>query len=441
MAFTKLHLISLGCPKNRVDSEIMLGQLMDAGVEITPDPNEAHIIVVNTCSFIESAVDESIDAILEAARCKTTGLCRRLVVTGCLPERFRETLSRSLPEVDAFLGTGAYESILSAVTGDLGKNTYLLPDPDTRLPLRADQHRIRSTAHMAYLKIAEGCNRRCTYCIIPRLRGRQKSRPIRSILDEAGLLVAKGAKELVLVAQETTAYGTDLSPEISLENLLVPLADLPGDFRIRFLYGHPESLTDALMETVARHPKLCPYFDIPVQHASDRILRKMGRSYTRQALDRLFDQIRTKAPGAALRTTFLVGFPGETEEDFKLLCELAQDIRFDHAGVFTYSDADDVPAHRLEGQVPKSTAQKRRRRLMHLQSRISLEKNQGHLNRVYPVLLEKKAKKGLFSGRTVFQAPEIDGITRVSGRGLDTGSFVRVRITEAGTYDLKGVAV
>jgi len=441
MGSLKLHLISLGCPKNRVDSEIMLGRLMDGGVEITLDPQEAEIIVVNTCSFIESAITESIDTILEAARHKKTDQCRRLIVAGCLPERFRETLAQSLPEVDAFLGTGAYEDILAAATATAEPSWCLLPDPNARPLTGMEDHRIRSAPHTAYVKIAEGCDRHCTFCIIPRLRGGQKSRPMESIRSEAEFLIATGVKELVLVAQETTAYGADLSPQTSLEKLLSHLAELPGDFRVRFLYGHPESMTESLVQTVARHYRLCRYFDIPAQHGSDRILKKMGRHYSRETLCRLFEKIRAIAPDAVLRTTFLVGFPGETEEDFELLCSLAEDVRFDHAGVFTYSDAEDIPSHRLGPRVPKTVARKRRSRLMQMQAALSFQKNQGHINHVYPVLLEKKRASGHFLGRTAFQAPEIDGITRVAGRGFETGSFVNVRITKAGTYDLTGEAV
>ncbi|MBW2043018.1 MAG: 30S ribosomal protein S12 methylthiotransferase RimO [Deltaproteobacteria bacterium] len=437
----RLHLISLGCPKNRVDSEIMLGRLADGGVHITPDPAEADVIVVNTCSFIESAVEESIDTILEAARFKENGRCRRLVVAGCLPQRFREDLARSLPEVDAFLGTGAYEEIFAAVTETRDVPLCRLPDPDLRPAMGVQDHRVRTASHLAYIKIAEGCNRRCTYCIIPRLRGRQKSRPMASIREEAEFLISTGVKELVLVAQETTAYGADLSPDASLEALLDALARLPGDFWIRFLYGHPESVTESLMETVARHPKLVPYFDIPIQHASDRILKKMGRSYSLNSLYRLIEKIRSVAPDAALRTTFLVGFPGETNEDFQLLCRFVQEIRFNHVGVFTYSDAKDVPSFGLKGRVPKSTAKKRQKKLMELQAALSFQKNRGYMNQVHRVLLEKRETQGRFSGRTAFQAPEIDGITRVRGRGLAPGTFADARITEADTYDLAGEAV
>jgi len=370
-----------------------------------------------------------------------TGVCRRLIVTGCLPERFRETLVDALPEVDAFLGTGAYETILSAVLEQRDAPCCLLPDPNLRPASSVPEHRKRSTAHTAYIKIAEGCSRHCTYCIIPRLRGRQKSRTPESIRKEVEFLVSTGVKELILVAQETTAYGTDLSPPGSLEALLDLLGSLPGDFWIRFLYGHPEGTTDALIETVARHPKVCRYFDLPIQHAGDTILKKMGRPYTQESLYRLFEKIRTTLPDVALRSTFLVGFPGETEADFQHLCRLVETVRFDHAGVFTYSDAEDLPSHRLGGRVPKATAQKRRRHLMRLQAVISHENNRKHPGKLFPVLLEKKTRKGHYQGRTPFQAPDIDGITRVSGRELDIGTVVQVRITDAGIYDLKGEAV
>ncbi len=441
MGFTTVHLISLGCPKNRVDSEIMLGRLLGNGVQLTPDPEAAQVIVVNTCSFIKSAIDESIDVILEAARYKETGQCRRLVVTGCLPERFRQTLADQLPEVDVFLGTGAYEEILSALGEEDTPSRCRLPSPEARPLMDQRDHRTRTAPHLAYVKIAEGCDRGCTYCIIPKLRGRQKSRPAASIVSEAEFLVATGVKELVLVAQETTAYGTDLSPETSIAALLEQISRIPGDFWIRVLYGHPASIGESFLESVVRHAKVCPYFDVPVQHGSDALLKKMGRAYSRQMLYALFENIRSTVPEAALRTTFLVGFPGETDRDFERLCRLAEDIRFDHAGVFLYSDAEDLPAHRLGPRVPRWKAEKRRQALMERQAGIAFEKNRLHLNRVYPVLLEEKAKKDLFLGRAPFQAPEVDGITRVTGRNLEPGTFVRVRITGANTYDLMGEAL
>ncbi|OGP63168.1 MAG: ribosomal protein S12 methylthiotransferase RimO [Deltaproteobacteria bacterium RBG_13_49_15] len=437
----KLHLVSLGCPKNLVDSEVMLGRLMESGIIITQNPKEAQVIVINTCSFIEPAVNESIDTILELSKHKKSGRCRRLIVTGCLPQRYQENLSVTLPEVDAFLGTGAYDQIVSAANGLLNTAACVMTDPNSRPPIGKDEHRVRSSQHLAYVKIAEGCSRHCTYCIIPALRGKQKSRHAKDILSEIRFLVASGVKEVILVAQETSSYGYDISGAINLNILLRRISRVEGSFRIRLLYGHPKSITEPLIQTVAKSHNICPYFDIPVQHASDGILKRMGREYTQEQLYQLFDTIRSIAPDAALRTTFLVGFPGETEQDFDALCAFAEDVRFDHAGVFIYSDAADIPSHNLQGSVTEKEAMERRDHLMSLQASISLEKNRSHKGKIFPILIEEKIGKNRYTGRTGFQAPQIDGITRVKGNRLNIGSFVPVKITNASEYDLTGDAI
>jgi ribosomal protein S12 methylthiotransferase len=437
----KLYLVSLGCPKNRVDSELMLGFLMKSGISITQTPAEAHIIVVNTCSFIEQAINESIDTILELAKFKNNGRCRRLIVTGCLPQRYQEDLSKTLPEVDAFLGTGAYDQIVDAANGLLSRAACILPDPNSRAPVKKDEHRVRTSLYLGYVKIAEGCSRHCTYCIIPVLRGKQKSRAAKDILFEIKGLISTGVKEVILIAQETTSYGYDLQSAINLNILLKRINRLEGDFRVRLLYGHPKSITDPIVRTISKSKKLCPYFDIPVQHASDSILKRMGREYTQEELYSLFDIIRSIAPDAALRTTFMVGFPGEKEYDFDALCAFAEDVRFDHAGVFIYSDASDLPSSRLQNRIPKSVAEERRNHLMSIQAKISLEKNQNRIGKTFPVLIEKKTGKNRYLGRSPFQAPEIDGVTRVRGKGLQIGSFIPVTITQASEYDLTGEAL
>lgn len=439
-----LYIESLGCARNQVDSENMAGELRLAGWSLTDDPDLAEVIVVNTCSFVESAINESIDTILELARFKKQGRCQRLVVAGCLPERFREAIVEALPEVDQFLGTGAFTRITDAVTGDMADVTCLLPDPD-RIPIGQASPRERVTTHTAYLKIAEGCSRHCTYCIIPRLRGRQKSRPMDQIREEARQLIAAGVKELNLVAQDTTHYGHDLPEPVGFDTLLAGLADLAGDTWVRFLYGHPESITDRMIETVAAHGNLCPYFDLPVQHAATNVLRKMGRRYDVDQLADLFERIREIIPGAAIRTTVIVGFPGETDADFQTLMAFVEQERFDHLGVFTYSDAEDLPSHRLPDHVDPHVAQERYDTLMTRQMQISADNLAAMIGKTLPVLIESSSESHLYEGRSMHQAPEVDGITYVRtmpGSPTATiGQTTMVRITETLEYDLIGEAL
>lgn len=436
----KIHLVSLGCARNQVDSEGMLGRLAQSGWRITEAPDDADVIVVNTCSFIESAAAESIDTILALARYKTEGACRALIVAGCLPERYGEAIGRELPEVDLFLGTGAFNRIVEAASGVLAKERCILPDPDTAPLPDPDAPRVQTLLHSAYLKIAEGCSRTCTYCIIPRLRGRQKSRPAEEIVAEARGLVAAGTRELILVAQDSTAYGRDRAGGPGLAELLERLSEIDGGIWIRVLYGHPESIDDGIIRTMAIRPNICSYFDLPIQHASDGVLRRMGRGHTRSDLFRLFDRIREIAPEASLRTTAIVGFPGETDRDFKALLSFVETVRFDHLGVFTYSDAEDLPSHRLDGHVSNATARKRHDRLMARQRDISEEKNAGYLGRTLTVLVEESPEAGLFLGRTAFQAPEVDGLVYIHGRDLPIGRFASVTITDTLEYDLVGEA-
>jgi ribosomal protein S12 methylthiotransferase len=437
----KLHLVSLGCAKNLVDSEIMMGRLIKAGWAQTPHPEKADIIIVNTCSFIESAVNESIDTILELARYKQAGACRRLIVAGCLPERFREEIVESLPEVDLFLGTGAFGEIVKAASGSLDADRCRLPDPNSITDRHQEPLRIRSSPFMAYLKVAEGCNRHCTYCILPKIRGKQRSRYSEDIVAEARSLISSGVKELILVAQDTTHYGSDLQPPVSLGRLLGEISELSDEIWIRILYGHPESIDENIIKTIAEHRNVCSYFDIPIQHASNRILKKMGRNYLSDDLRRLFDNIRASIPDAALRTTTIVGFPGETDEDFKKLLRFTQDICFDHLGVFTYSDAEDLPSHSLHHHIPENVAMDRYNRLMSAQREISSENNRKHLHKVYDVLVEGTDENNCFKGRTFFQAPEVDGMTQILSRQLQIGSFVSVRIEDTFEYDLAGKVV
>ena len=436
----KLHLTSLGCSKNLVDSEMMLGRLRAAGWAIVPEPEPADVIVVNTCSFIEDAVDESIDTILALAKYKRTGACRRLIVAGCLPERFREEIAAALPEVDVFLGTGAFERIAEAAADAPGLPACLLPDPGLVKHPAKSAPRIQTFSHMAYLKVAEGCNRRCTYCVIPKLRGRQKSRTVEDIVSEARSMIDAGVKELILVAQDTTSYGKDLSPPVDFSRLLGKISALSDTVWLRFLYGHPESIDEKVIAAVASRRNICSYFDVPIQHVSDRILKQMGRNYSCDDVLRLFDSIRSLVPEVSLRTTVLVGFPGETDADFELLLSVIEDIRFDHLGVFMYSDFKDLPSHHLSGRVPGQVAQARLDRVMARQQEISLENNRRHINREFEVLVEEANEDTLFTGRTFFQAPEVDGVTYVRAENLKTGHFTQVKIVDALAYDLIGEA-
>ena len=457
----KLYLLSLGCARNLVDSEIMLGRIKRAGWTIVEDPEAADAIVVNTCSFIEDAADESIDMILELAQYKQTGSCKRLVVAGCLPERYREDIADQMPEVDAFIGTGAYDQIVSALEGSNYPGGCLLPDPDMNPAQDKNVSRVLSASHMAYLKVAEGCSRHCTYCIIPKLRGKRRSRPLPEVVSEARSLLEAGVKELVLVAQDTTAYGKDLQPEVNLSQLVENLANLPTEASInsgtvvvdndsanawiRVLYGHPESIEDSFIKTVATHSNVCSYFDIPIQHVSSSILKKMGRQYTRGDLCRLFDRIRSQVPDAVLRTTLILGFPGETEKDFETLMRFIEDVRFDHLGVFLYSDADDLPSHRLPEPVPARVAQERYDQLMSCQLDISTQNYRKYIGQTLEVLVEEAVEDRLYAGRATFQAPEVDGMTYVKvGQGqFDSkiGSFARIKVTDAMEYDLIGDSI
>jgi ribosomal protein S12 methylthiotransferase len=457
----KLYLLSLGCARNLVDSEIMLGRIKQAGWIILEAPETADVIVVNTCSFIEDAVEESIEMILDLARFKLTGSCKRLVVAGCLPQRYREQIADQLPEVDAFIGTGAFHHIVEAIEGTKFPNGCLLPDPDCITSAEPNAPRALSTSHMAYLKVAEGCDRHCTYCIIPKLRGKLRSRPPKDVIAEARDLFAAGVKELVLVAQDTTAYGKDLRPPTNLSRLVEDLAgvaldqsrnpgarvdgnDNPGTW-IRVLYGHPESIDDAFIKTVASRPNVCSYFDIPVQHASSPVLKKMGRRYTRDTLRRLFDKIRSKVPDASLRTTLIVGFPGEREKDFKTLLQFVEETRFDHLGVFLYSDSQDLPSHALSDHVPADVAQERYDQLMSCQLDISAQNYQKYIGQTLAVLVEEAVENKLYAGRATFQAPEVDGMTYIKSGLAEAepkiGSFSWIRVTDAMEYDLIGDSI
>jgi ribosomal protein S12 methylthiotransferase len=438
-----LHLVSLGCAKNLVDSETMLGRLSNAGWTITSAPAEAQIILVNTCCFIEPATEESIDTILELARFKSEGACECLVVCGCLPQRYGKDLRKALPEVDLFVGTGAFDKIETILTEFKKPAQCIFPAPDSTALDFENQPRIPTTLPMAYLKIAEGCSRHCTYCIIPKLRGRHRSRPMNAIVKEAETLIKSGALELNLVAQDTTAYGADFKPPTDLARLLEKLSDLSDSIWVRFLYGHPEAFDDDLIRTVSQIPNVCTYFDVPIQHADDDILKRMGRGYGRGDLYRLFDRIRELSPNASIRSSVIVGFPGETEQDVDRLLSFIERIRFDHLGVFVYSDAQDLASHKLAGHVHGKVSRQRRDLIMERQAGISLANNRKYVGQTLKVLVEHQGEDGRFVGRSQFLAPEVDGTIIFNGKSLAKtilGHFTSVRILESGVYDLFGEA-
>ncbi|MFO8083579.1 MAG: 30S ribosomal protein S12 methylthiotransferase RimO [Desulfobacterales bacterium] len=442
----KIHLVNLGCARNLVDGEMMLGLLERAGWSFTDNPAEAGVIIVNTCSFIESAAQESVDTLLELATLKKEGVCRRLIATGCLPERYRQEIIQELPEVDIFLGTGAYDRIVDAVEGTIAPDNFLLPPPDKRHPDRSDAPRILTNVYSTYLKVSEGCSRHCTYCIIPKLRGRQRSRPLEDIAAEAENLIRAGARELNLVAQDTTSWGYDLNPPQHPAELLQALSGIDTNVWIRVLYGHPDKYDERLIRTIGQEPGICSYFDIPVQHVSSPVLKRMGRNYSRRDLLSLFQKIRAMVPDAVLRTTLIVGFPGETHQNVEKLLKFIEEVKFDHLGVFTYSDETDLPSHHLPNHVSKRTAMKRFDQVMRAQALISEKNNEKYIGQTFRVLVEESSEEGVFIGRTWFQAPDVDGITYIrtfdkpfsDDCRCDIGSVVSVKITDTLEYDLIG---
>jgi len=447
---TRVYLHTLGCPKNRVDSEVMLGTLTEAGYRLEQDPARAEIIVVNTCGFIESAKVESIEAICELAEQKRTGRCKKLVVTGCLVQRHAEELARELPEVDHFLGTGAYQEI-AEVVADAQAARLVVPDPD--FVHSAKSPRINSmAAQTAYLKISEGCDNACAFCIIPRLRGAQRSRTIDDLVAEAAQLAAQGVVELSLVAQDLTAWGQDLPGRVRLEDLLPELCRVDGLRWIRLHYAYPRDFPDALVEVIAREPRIVKYLDMPLQHSSDRLLRSMKRGRDSRFLRELLAKIRARVPGIAMRTALIVGLPGETEEDFQDLLRFVEEQRFERLGVFTYSREEGTGAAAMPGQVPEKVKRARFEQVMALQQGIAREHQRAMVGRRLEVLVEGCAEETehLLAGRHAQQAPEIDGLTYLNelavpgekgGGTAYPGELVTAEVTEAGDYDLVGRVV
>ena len=432
--------ISLGCDKNLVDSEVMLGLLDAKGYQIVDDETQADIIVINTCCFVHDAKEESIQTILEMAEYKTEGRLKALIVTGCLAQRYRQEIIDEIPEVDAVLGTTAYDKIVEAVEEALAGAGHVELENVNALPLVDTKRLVTTGGHYAYMKIAEGCDKHCTYCIIPSLRGKFRSVPEERLLKQAEYMASQGVKELILVAQETTVYGTDLYGKKTLHLLLKKLCQIRGIRWIRVLYCYPEEIYDELIQVMKEEPKICHYLDLPIQHASDKILRRMGRRTSKQQLIDIITKLRCEIPDIVLRTSLITGFPGETEEDHQELMEFVDEMEFDRLGVFTYSPEEGTPAETMEGQIPEEVKEARRDEIMELQQEISLDKGNDRIGQEVLVMIEGKVSgESAYIGRTYGDAPKVDGYIFVqTGELLVTGDFAKVTVTGALEYDLIG---
>lgn len=438
----KIGIVSLGCPKNLVDSEIMLGMLTNENYEITNNKDEADVLIVNTCGFIESAQQESINTILEMAEEKKRN-CEVLIVTGCMAERYKEKILEQIPEVDAVLGTGNYKEIAEVINlayqGEKTVSYGKLDDTDY-----LDEKRIISSSkHSVYLKVAEGCDNRCTYCIIPYLRGKFRSRKIESLVREADLLAQNGTKEIILVAQDTTRYGIDLYGKKMLVELIRNISKIDGIEWIRLLYCYPEEIDDDLIEEIAQNPKVCKYLDIPIQHVSDRILKMMGRRGNKSDIVSTLNKLRERVKDIVIRTSLIVGFPDETDDDFDQLFSFVKEFRFDRLGVFTYSKEEGTPAAKMKSQIKKHIKVKRQKAILEIQNQISKEVNSSKAGNIYKTIVDGIADDGIFYyGRTYAEAPEIDGIIYfTSPEPLSVGCFVDVKILNTEDYDLIGEVI
>lgn len=437
----KILFISLGCDKNLADSEEMLGLLTAGGHEITDDETQADAIVINTCCFIKDAKEESVETILEMAEYKKTGSCHALIVTGCMAQRYQKEIIEEVPEVDAVLGTTSYGDIVKALEEAVAGNHFEEFRDIDYLPDTGSKRVLTTGEHFGYLKIAEGCDKHCTYCIIPKLRGKFRSVPMERLIAQAEDMAEQGVKELILVAQETTVYGKDLYGKKSLHILLKKLCEIRGIRWIRILYCYPEEIYDELIETIRDEKKICHYLDIPIQHASDRILKRMGRRTSKQELIDIVGKLRKEIPDIVLRTTLITGFPGETEEDHEELKEFVDEMEFDRLGVFTYSPEENTPAAEMADQVSEEVKEERRDELMELQQEISYDRGQDRIGQELLVMIEGKvADESAYIGRTYGDAPKVDGYIFVqTGELLMTGDFAKVRVTGALEYDLIGV--
>lgn len=436
----KLLFVSLGCDKNLVDTEVMLGLLDKRGWQITDDETKADVIVINTCCFVHDAKEESIQTILEMAEYKKTGSLKALIVTGCLAQRYQEEIVKEIPEVDAVLGTTSYDKIADAIDGALEGNVSIeLADVDA-LPLVETKRLVTTGGHYAYLKIAEGCDKHCTYCIIPKIRGNYRSVPMERLLEEAADLAEQGVKELILVAQETTLYGRDIYGEKSLHKLLRELCRIKGIRWIRILYCYPEEIDDNLIQVMKEESKICHYLDLPIQHANNEILKRMGRRTSKEQLIAIIEKLREAIPDITLRTTLITGFPGETKEQHEELMEFVDQMEFDRLGVFTYSPEEDTPAAEMPRQVPEEVKEERQAEIMELQQEIAFEQAEDMIGREVLVMIEGKvADEDAYVGRTYKDAPNVDGLIFVNtDEELMSGDFARVKITGALEYDLIG---
>ena len=436
----RVSFVSLGCPKNLVDSEIMLGILAMHDYEITTDDRDAEVIIINTCGFIEDAKKESIDKIIELAGLKETGNCKLLVVAGCLPQRYQEELTRELPEVDLWIGTGEYHKIVEYLEKEekgshLTQSEYIYDDLTPRL--------VSTPKHTAYIKIAEGCSHTCTFCAIPGIRGRFRSRPVDSIIRETENLVARGMKEAILIAQDTTSYGIDLKAGLGLPSLLREMVKIKGLEWIRLLYTYPQFVTDELIDVIKNEDKVLKYLDIPIQHVSDRMLKEMGRGITGDKLRSRLYRLRDAIPGLTLRTSVIVGFPGETEKDFTKLLNFIEEFEFDRLGAFTYSREEGTPASLLKRHVPENVKMERYSRVMALQKIISRKSNKRHIGKIEKVIVDGISDESefLLAGRSSGQAPDIDGVTYITSGTASPGDIIDVRITDASDYDMVGEIV
>lgn len=447
----KVGFVSLGCPKNLVDSEVMMGQLAEAGYEITNDASQADTVVVNTCGFIESAKAESVDAIIEATRLKSEGHATRVIVAGCLVERYRDDLVKELPEVDAFIGTSQINDILKAADAEFDARELTISPIGNKTSTYLydeDSPRMRATdSHTAFIKIAEGCDRPCAFCSIPGMRGSFRSRRFGSIIAEARALAKQGVKELVLIAQDSSRYGEDLGEIDALAALIRALGEIEEIEWVRCMYAYPTHISDAFLAAIAETPKAVKYLDMPLQHASRNVLKLMKRGGNRETLEKLIKRVRERVPGIAIRTTFITGFPGETDEDFEELVKFVQNCRFDNLGVFTYSDEEGTTAFDLLNKVDAKIAKQRRNRLMQVQARISKANNRAKVGNTYKVLFEGLSQESdlLFQGRLEGQTQEIDGYILINDMPEDLdpkiGAIYNVKITEAHEYDLVGAIV
>lgn len=436
----KLMFVSLGCDKNLVDTEMMMGKLAGRDISFTDDESEAEIIVVNTCCFINDAKEESVETILSMAELKKAGSCKALIVAGCMAERYKQEIIDEIPEVDAILGTASYDKIEQVLDGVLKGTGHNIFEDLSRLPDNNGKRLVTTGGHYAYLKIAEGCDKCCTYCIIPRIRGRYRSYPMEELVKQTEELVAGGVKEILLVAQETTLYGRDLYGEKSLHKLLKKLCGIDGLRWIRILYCYPEEIYDELIEVMKAEPKICHYLDMPIQHASDEVLRRMGRRTNKADLTAIVERLRREIPDIVLRTSLIAGFPGETPENHEEMLAFVDEMEFDRLGCFAYSAEEDTPAFSFPDQVEETIKENWRDEIMELQQEVSMDKSQDRIGLTYMVMIEGRvADENAYVGRTYMDAPGVDGYIFVNtDEELMTGDFVPVKVTGALEYDLIG---